>query len=420
MFANVQKVYYEFPRRFWGVTGVSFIDNIGFTLLFPFFALYITQEFGVGMAQAGLVLGTFSISSFVGGIIGGALTDRIGRKKLILFGLIASAITTLSLGLVSEFYLLFPLAIIIGIVADVAGPAHQAMIADILPEHQRQEGFGIMRVVRNLAWIIGPTIGGFLANFDFLWLFIIDALISCVVALLFFLFIAETKPAAKEGEKPETMLKTFGGYARVLRDMPFVGFIVAAVLMGVVYIQMYNSLSVFLRDVHGTSPQGFGFLLSTSAIIVILFQFWTSRAIKTRPPFLMMALGSLLYMFGFGMFGFVSVYALFAVAMIIITMGEMVVMPTSSTLAANFAPEAMRGRYMAVFSLVWVVPGAIGPAAAGYILDNFADPRVLWIIGGALCATAALAFYALHLRMGKTARFASPALAAPASDPIIT
>jgi MFS family permease len=80
----------------------------------------------------------------------------------------------------------------------------------------------------------------------------------------------------------------------------------------------------------------------------------------------------------------------------------------------------MRGRYMAVFSLVWVVPGAIGPAAAGYILDNFADPRVLWIIGGALCATAALAFYALHLRMGKTARFASPALAAPASDPIIT
>ncbi|MEX1143396.1 MAG: MFS transporter [Anaerolineales bacterium] len=418
MFANVKKVYNEFPRRFWGVTGVSFIDGIGFTLLFPFFALYITQEFGVGMAQAGLVLGTFSISSFVGGIIGGALTDRIGRKKLILFGLIASAITTLSLGLVSEFYLLFPLAIIIGIVADVAGPAHQAMIADILPERQRQEGFGIMRVVRNLAWIIGPTIGGFLANFDFLWLFIIDALISCVVALLFFLFISETKPAAKEDEKPETMLKTFGGYARVLRDMPFVGFIVATVLMSVVYIQMYNSLSVFLRDVHGTSPQGFGFLLTTSAIIVILFQFWTSRAIKTRPPFLMMALGSILYMFGFGMFGFVSVYALFAVAMIIVTMGEMVVMPTSSTLAANFAPEAMRGRYMAVFSLVWVVPGAVGPAAAGYILDNFADPRILWIIGGALCATAALAFYALHLRMGKTARFAPSTTASPASDPV--
>jgi len=417
MFANIKKVYNEFPGRFWGVTGVSFIDSVGGTLLFPFFALYITQKFNVGMTEAGLVLGTFSISSFVGGIIGGALTDRIGRKKLILFGLVASAITTISLGLIDEFYLLFPLAAIIGIFADVAGPAHQAMIADILPERQRQEGFGIMRVVRNLAWIIGPSIGGFVANIDFLWLFIIDALVSCLVALLFFVFIPETKPRSHEDEKPETVLQTFGGYAKVLRDMPFVGFIVATVLMGLVYIQMYNSLSVFLRDVHGISPQGYGFLLTTSAIIVILFQFWTTWVIKARPPFVMMALGSIFYLIGFGMYGFVSAYYLFVVAMIVVTIGEMLVAPTSSALAANFAPEAMRGRYMAVFSLVWVVPAAVGPTAAGYILDNFANPNILWFIGGGLCAVAALAFYMLHLRLGSGARFATAAQEAPAGSP---
>ncbi len=418
MFSNIKKVYNEFPARFWGVTGVSFIDSVGATLLFPFFALYITQKFNVGMTEAGLVLGTFSISSFVGGIIGGALTDRIGRKKLILFGLVASAITTLSLGLINEFYLLFPIAAVIGIFADVAGPARQAMIADILPEKQRQEGFGIMRVVGNMAWIIGPSIGGFVANIDFLWLFVIDALVSCLVALLFFLFIPETKPAPKEDEKPETMLQTFGGYAKVLRDMPFLGFIVATVLMSLVYIQMYNSLSVFLRDVHGISPQGYGFLLTASAVIVILFQFWTTRVIKSRPPFLMMAVGSIFYIFGFGMFGFVSAYILFVIAMVIVTIGEMVVVPTSSTLAANFAPEAMRGRYMAVFSLVWVVPAAVGPAAAGYILDNFLNPNVLWFIGSGLCAVATLAFYALHLRLGRRARFALASQEAPGSKPI--
>ena len=88
---------------------------------------------------------------------------------------------------------------VIGLLSDVAGPAHQAMIADILPERQRQEGFGILRVVANMSWIIGPTIGGFVAKQSFLALFVIDAVISCIVAVLFYLLISETKPEAQSG-----------------------------------------------------------------------------------------------------------------------------------------------------------------------------------------------------------------------------
>ena len=58
---HLKKIYREFPNRFWVVVAVSFIDRVGGTLLFPFFSLYITQKFGVGMTQAGLVLGLFSI-----------------------------------------------------------------------------------------------------------------------------------------------------------------------------------------------------------------------------------------------------------------------------------------------------------------------------------------------------------------------
>lgn len=418
MLPKFRKVYLEFPRRFWGVVGTSFIDGIGRTMLFPFFALYITEKFDVGMTQAGLVLGLFSVFSLVGNAIGGALTDRFGRKKLILYGLVASALTTLSLGLVNEFRLLFPLAAIIGIFADVAGPAHQAMIADILPEKQRQEGFGILRVVANMSWIIGPTIGGFVATRSFFALFVSDAVISCIVAVIFFLYIPETKPARAEGEKPETMLQTFAGYRKVFRDFAFMAFIFASILMGVVYIQMYNSLSVYLRDQHGISPQGFGFILTTSAITVILFQFQTTRIIKNKPPFLMMGFGTLFYMLGFGMYGVVSSYLLFVLAMVVVTTGEMIVVPTASALAANFAPEVMRGRYMAVFGLVWQLPAAVGPAAAGYILDNF-NPNLLWYLGAGLCAVAAVAFYVLHLQLGRRERFApapNEAQIVPAAD----
>jgi MFS family permease len=416
MFGNLNKTFREFPRRFWSVVGVSFVDGIGRTLLFPFFALYITQRFNVGMTQAGLVLGAFSIFSLLGGVLGGALTDRIGRKKLILFGLVFSAFTTLTLGSVNRFELLFPLAAIIGIFADVAGPAHAAMIADILPEHQRQEGFGILRVVGNMTWLIGPTIGGFVASRSFFALFVTDAVISLVVAILFFLYIPETKPEAHEKQEQESLGKTFAGYFKVLKDAPFVSFIIASIIMGAVYIQMYNSLSIFLRDEHGTTPQGYGFLLTTSAITVILFQFWTTRVIKVRPPFLMMAVGTLFYVVGFGMFGFVSAYWLFVTAIVVVTIGEMIVVPTSSALAANFAPEDMRGRYMAVFGLVWAMPAAVGPVAAGYVLDNY-NPNLLWIWGGTLCAVAALLFYGLHLRLGKRERFQpAPAVSAAAAE----
>ncbi len=405
MLTRLRNIYHDFPQKFWVVVGASFIDRIGGTLLFPFFSLYITQKFNVGMTQAGIVLGTFSAFGLIGSMIGGALTDKFGRKNLILFGLVFSALSTLSLGLVNEFAVLIPLAVVIGLLSNIAGPAHQAMVADLLPEDKRQEGFGILRVVANMSWIIGPTIGGFIANRSYFMLFVLDAVISCIVAVIFFYYIPETKPETTE--EPESILKTFAGYGVVLRDYAYVAFLGVSMLMGIVYQQMYNTLSVYLRDNHGIKPQGYGFLLTVSAIIVILFQFQTTRVIKKYPTFIMMALGTFFYMVGFGMFGFVTVYWLFAAAIVIITTGEMVIMPTASALATNFAPEEMRGRYMAVFGLSWALPATIGPSAAGIILDNF-NPNLLWYLGAGLCALSVFGFYILHLWLGKGDRFNPP------------
>lgn len=402
------KVYNEFPRKFWFVVGVSFIDRIGGTLLFPFFTLYITQKFHVGMTEAGTVLGTFSLFGMFGSVIGGALTDRLGRRRLILFGLVFSAVSTLALGSVNTLTMLYPLAVLIGLLSDVAGPAHSAMIADILPEEKRQEGFGILRVVANVSWMIGPIIGGFLANRSYLALFVTDAVISCIVAALFYLYMPETKPQvqalAHEETEHETMLQTFVGYIKVLRDGPYVGFLGASILMGLVYQQMYNSLSYYLLKNHGVEPSGYGFLMTSSAITVVLFQFGVTRLIKKRPPFLTMAVGVLFYVLGFSMFGVVSAYWLFVTAIVVITIGEMIIMPTSSALTAGFAPADMRGRYMAMYGLSWGLPAIVGPTAAGLILDG-PNPNLLWFLGGALTLVSAASFYFLHLTLGKQERF---------------
>jgi MFS family permease len=303
------------------------------------------------MTEAGLLLGIFSIMGLVGSMLGGALTDKFGRKSIMLLGLVFSALSELSMGLVNNLTVFYLLAIIVGLLSNIGGPANQAMIADILPEKQRSTGFGIMRVVNNFTWIIGPTIGGFVANRSYMALFIIDTVFSLVTAALVFKFVAETKPEASSTAQQETILQTLRGYLLVLKDKLYLAFILVSMIMLLVYTQMYSTLSVFMRDDRGIDPQGYGMLLSVSAVLVIVAQFWVTRKTKYFPPMLMMAFGTFFYAIGFSMFGFIRPLWLFMAATLIITVGEMIVVPTGQALVARFAPENMRGRYMATYGL---------------------------------------------------------------------
>ena len=100
------------------------------------------------------------------------------------------------------------------------------------------------------------------------------------------------------------------------------------------------------------------------------------------------------------MFGFVASNWVFALARVIITIGEMITMPTSQALAANFAPEDMQGRYKAVLGLSWGIPAIIAPSAAGLIMDNY-NPFLLWYVA----PVSIVSFYFLHLWLGKRDRF---------------
>lgn len=408
MLTRLRRTYAEFPRLFWIIVLTLFIDSIGSTLLFPFFALYITQKFGVGMTEAGVLLGMSSLFGLIGSMIGGALTDKFGRRQLILFGLVFSALSSLLFGFAADVRMLYFLVVVVGLLSRVSTPAHDAMMADILPEAKRQEAFGITRVVGNYAWIFGTALGGLIAARSFLALFVIDAVLSLVVAVILYRFLPETKPTAPvdlEARKSESLWKTITGYRIVLRDLAYLGFTLAGMIVFIVYQQQYGALAVYLRDIHNISSRSYGLMLSISGLEVVLFQIWISRSIRKYPPFLMMVLGALFFMIGFAMFAFVRGFEFFVLAVIIITIGEMVLFPTNKALAANFAPAAMRGRYMAIYDLGWTIPATVGPAAAGLILDNY-DPNLLWYLGGILCAIAAGSFYALHLWLGRQERFA--------------
>ena len=140
-------------------------------------------------------------------------------------------------------------------------------------------------MIANLAIVIGPAIGGFLAARSYTILFIIDVILSSITALIILIYVPETKPQAAPGtaSKPaveESFGQTLIGYFQVLKDSAFLVYILASIFMVMAYMQMNTSLPVFLRDTHGLPDSGYGIILSINASMVVLFQFWITRRIK--------------------------------------------------------------------------------------------------------------------------------------------
>jgi MFS family permease len=407
---RTKNIYHEYPPAFWTYNLIVFIDRLGGFMLYPFFALYLTQKYDIGMATVGLLFAVFSVSGMVGSALGGAIADRMGRKTVIIFSLLLSSLSALGMGFAPTLGIFVAVSVLVGTLANIGGPAHEAVVADLLPQDKRAEGYGIIRVVFNVAVIIAPPIAGLLIAHSYLTLFLVDAVISSISAGIVYFFLPETKPQAHAHAKPETMTQTFAGYGRVFKDTPFLAFIGVTVLMTLVYLNMNSTLGVYLRDQHGLPELRYGWLLSINAIIVVLFQFGITRRLQHFKPLLMMAAGSVLYAIGFAMYGFVPTFALFILAMIIITIGEMVVSPFQQSLVASFAPEHMRGRYMAVSGLSWSISFTVGPYFAGLLLDS-ANPQLLWAFCGLIGTLAAIGFLVLNKVHRAPAPLAEPAAA---------
>ena len=402
MINKLNAIYQEYPRTFWLIILGMFIDQLGSWLIFPFFGLYITSKYQVGMTEVGLLFSIFAVTGVLGSLIGGALTDKFGRKIIIIFGLVISAASSLLFAFAPSLNFIYFAGMIVGLFGNMAGPAHQAMIADVLPEDKRADGYGIVRVAVNLAVAIGPAIGGLLAARSYTLLFMIDVITSSITAVIIFLLVPETKPEIKpetngHREPEETFLETLTGYLKVTKDRLYMFFVFGSLLMVLAYMQLNSTLPVFLRNEHGVPDQGFGILLSINASMVVLLQFWITRRIKRFQPMKIMAWGMVIYAIGFSIYGFVSSFWLFIAAIVIITIGEMLVTPTGQAVVAKLSPEHMRGRYMAVFEFSWTIPTAIGPLAAGLVMDNYNPNWVLYACGIIMLLSASI-FAGLQLR----------------------
>ncbi len=387
-----RNVLHRFEPEVWIITVVQFFTVIGFSICMPFLSLYLYQDRGLSMTIVGMILLTAGLCSAVSQALGGALSDRFGRRPVLLLA-----------GLLSVF-LYSGLAVLIGVSAPVwaiavayivarsilttTRPVISALVADFTLKGRLTEAYGILRIGANIGWAAGPAIGGYLATFlSYGWLFGVPALTCGIVALIIFLFIRESSHAVGRRVGFRSMLPPADNRA-------FLVFTMVSLLLFVVMGQMASTLSIFAVDRVGFSTAQYGLLLTLNGLIVIFFQYPMTLALKRLAKFRALILGCLIYGVGYLSFGWVTQFGWALGAMAIVTAGEIIHSPVTLSVIGELAPQDQRGRYMGFYGLSETIGISTGPLVGGLLLDAFpSDTRLVWGPISLIALVAAVGYY---------------------------
>jgi MFS family permease len=386
----------DYPRQFKILMGGTLINSIGSGMVFPFLTLYLHDRLDLSMTAAGVVLFLWSTSSLVGLLLGGSLADQLGRKRLMAFSLCSSAIALLALGLAASVWVGAVATVFEGLLGAMYQPARDAMVADLVESDKRPQAYGLLRITANLGIAIGPAIGGFLASRSYLLAFLLSATATLIFFLVVLLLMYETRPAGSPSQRHESAPAP-RGLTSVLSDTPFVVFCAAVALTTVAYSPMMTILPVYMKDQFGLAASDFGWVMTTNAGMVVLLQYPITRATQRFPRLPVIAAGSILYGLGVGSVTLGGEALHFVSAMAVMTVGEMLLTPNATSLAADLAPSDLRGRYMGMLGLAWNFGFGGGPLLGGLIVDRLA-PRALWPIMGSLAIVVA----SVYLLLGRS------------------
>jgi MFS family permease len=392
----------KFSRPYWILISGEAIQSIGYGMTFPFVALYLTDTVRASAGEAGAVLAVWGVVSVAGQPLGGVLADRVGRRPMIVLGLAASAFAALGFGLAANAWVAALLAVFWGIGTGVFEPAAGALVADTTPEGVRNEAFGIWRVVNNAGFTLGPPLTALVASLSSFR----GAFFVAGATLLAYLAIAlralpETRPAPASGEPPAR-------FREALHDRLLVALVLGSAVAAFVYALFESALPVFLHEERGLSIATWGVVFTINPLIVAVFQYPISRWVARRSSRLVLGIGALLLGASLALVWPFASIAVLVAAIVLFTVGEMLEFPTASAVAADLAPERLRGSYQGALNLAF--DGAWGPAAlAGLWLVGAGHGELLLALALPLGALGALLFLALP--PGRVRR--PPSLVAP-------
>lgn len=368
-------------------------------MVVPFMTLYLTEDLGVSLSKAGIVMALFGAGSVCGGLLGGRLSDRFGFYRVQIATLLGGGVLFLVLGQMRTYPAICVVTFILSLVNEAFRPANSAAVAQYSKPETRTRSYSLNRLAINIGWAAGSSVGGFIAARNYEALFWVDGLTNIGAAVLLWMLLA---PSKNKNTPHDAVAVTTAGPS-AYRDTRYLAFIGCTILFAYCFFQLFTNLPVYFKKDLELSETTIGFIMATNGVLIALLEMVVVFRLEARGRTLsLIPIGVLLTGFSFAIFNFLPASLTVAVlSMGIGTVAEMLSMPFMNTFWVSRSNDANRGQYAGLYTVAWSAAQVLGPATGASIADRWGFGNLWWWVTG-LCVLAAAGYYAIARKEGRT------------------
>ncbi len=352
-----------------------FIDLVGFGIVIPVLPFYAEgTKFNATPRTVGLLFASYSIMQLIFSPILGRLSDKYGRRPVLLISIIGTGIGFLVLGFATTLAMLFAGRILDGITGGNISTA-QAYIADITTQENRAKGMGLIGAAFGLGFIFGPAIGGILSRWGIEVPFIFAAALCFANAILLYFRLPET---VKKNRPVEHAAATGRGFSHLMNSLkqPRLAFVLAIYFLFIVAFSiMTTSFSLYTMFRFGYDAQHNGYLFAYVGIIAVIIQGGLiGRLVKRFGEMPLIIVGALCFAISLFAVPFVGPAAGGLAGLLIgggvFSLGNSLATPALTSLASKSAPAQQQGTILGVTQSVASLARAVGPSLAAFLIAS--------------------------------------------------
>jgi predicted MFS family arabinose efflux permease len=386
-----KQAYSGLSRNSWLLCLVMLVNRSG-TMVIPFLSLYCTQLLHFSIIQAGYVMATLGAGSICGAYFGGKITDKFGFYDVQIFALISGGLFFLALSYQHSFWTVCIGAFVLACCNESFRPANSTAIAYYSTAENKTRSYSLNRLAVNLGWAVGGALGGLLASINYHLLFWVDGCTNIVAAIMLLRLIPRSsisKPAKKPVEHQ--------GPSSAYTDGIYIVFIVLVILYATCFFQLFTMQPLFYKTIWHFSERVIGSLMAMNGILICVIEMVLIHNLEGRwHPLRYISIGILLVGSGFVLLNKMPAIVISGIiAMLFITLGEMMSMPFMNAFWIVRTNDHNRGQYAALYTMAWSVAQVLAPTLGGYIITMGGFSTLWWILG-ALCLISSIGFRILY------------------------